>query len=188
MAYYRSNDRFNGRSNDRFNGHQNYRRTNYVHAKIEELKEVRYPGLPARVQSMEAHLVRMIRIVHANADIRRYTALGIVKRLINQKIITEGGNYVEFLWDKFTVCSKGINHDYRYTEIFFLESFVSSFNIIASVASKALDTFCEMEFAKSAGEAIPHEKDGKMDKITTEILNAQLDSDNNLGNPVDVEK
>ena len=81
MAYHNQNRR-NYRN---WRGAGNYRRPNYRKdaapaGENEQKKELRYPGLPPYVQDIEPHIVRMIRVLHANADIRRYTALGIVNR------------------------------------------------------------------------------------------------------------
>ena len=153
---------------------------NFKNEETKEEVQLRYPGLPMFVQNLEPHLVRMIRIVQANADIRRYTSLGIEKRLIDKGIITEGGNYIDFRWDKFTVKSKGINTDYRYTELVFLESFVASFSILANVAGKALENYCKIEFEDNAKNVIPQEKNGEDDEITRQIAARQLENDEGM--------
>ena len=173
--------RFNGHRNYRDNYRRNYRKNDSPANGEEGKKEVRYPGLPPYVQNVDAHIVRMIRILQSNADIRRYTSLGIIKRLISKKVLTEGGNYITFRWDKFTVCNKGINTDYRYTDEVFLRSFVAAFGILDDIASKALENFCKIEFDKSSVDAIPTPKDGKVDPIDTELINNQTEADENLG-------
>jgi predicted transcriptional regulator len=179
---YNQNRRFNG-SRQR-NGYNNrpYRRQTSQKSEegTQEKVQVRYPGLPKFVQELEPHLVRLIRIVHTNADIRRYTALGIVKRLIDKGVITEEGNYIRFRWDKYTVCSKGINTDYRYTEADFLESYVGAFTILANVAGKALDNFCQIEFDKSAKDAIDENCNDEKNEIIAELIEHQLNSDENI--------
>lgn len=172
----------NRRHYDNRRGAANYRRPNFKRNDAPENGDenkpvVRYPGLPRYVQNIEPHIVRMIRVLHANADIRRYTALGIVKRLIAAGKITEEGNYVRFRWDKYTVSSKGINTDYRYTEKVFLESFVGSFGILTSVASKSLDNFCKIEFDNLADKVLD---DKEIDKTSEEIINHQVDADENI--------
>ena len=172
----------NRRHYDNRRGATNYRRPNFKRNDAPENGDenksvVRYPGLPRYVQNIEPHIVRMIRVLHANADIRRYTALGIVNRLIANGTITEEGNYVRFRWDKFTVSSKGINNDYRYTDIVFLESFVGAFGILTSVASKSLDNFCKIEFDKLSGEKIDAKN---VDSVSNEIIKRQVDSDENI--------
>lgn len=178
MAYRNQNRRHY----DNRRGASNYRRPNYRRdaapaGELEQKKEVRYPGLPPYVQNIEPHIVRMIRVLHANADIRRYTALGIVNRLIANGTITEDGNYVRFRWDKFTVSSKGINNDYRYTDIVFLESFVGAFGILTSVASKSLDNFCKIEFDQMSGQKIDAKN---VDTVSNEIIKRQVDADENI--------
>lgn len=178
MAYRNQNrHHYNGRRGAGNYYRPNYRRDVASAGENEQKKEIRYPGLPPYVQSIEPHIVRMIRVLHANADIRRYTALGIVNRLIANGTITEDGNYVRFRWDKFTVSSKGINNDYRYTDIVFLESFVGAFGILTNVASKSLDNFCKIEFDKLSGEKIDAKN---VDSVSNEIIKRQVDSDENI--------
>lgn len=178
MAYYNRNRRYRDNRRGAGNYHRpNYRKDAGSTSENEQKKELRYPGLPPYVQDIEPHIVRMIRVLHANADIRRYTALGIVNRLIAKGVITEDGNYVRFRWDKFTVSSKGINNDYRYTDIVFLESFVGAFGILTTVASKSLDNFCKIEFDQMSGQKIDAEN---VDKVSNEIIKRQVDSDENI--------
>lgn len=178
MAYRNQNRRHYDNRRGAGNYHRpNYRRDAAPVDENEQKKEIRYPGLPPYVQNIEPHIVRMIRVLHANADIRRYTALGIVNRLIANGTITEDGNYVRFRWDKFTVSSKGINNDYRYTDIVFLESFVGAFSILTSVASKSLDNFCKIEFDKLSGEKIDAKN---VDSVSNEIIKRQVDADENI--------
>lgn len=178
MAYRNQNRRHYDNRRGAGNYHRpNYRRDAAPAGENEQKKEIRYPGLPPYVQNIEPHIVRMIRVLHANADIRRYTALGIVKRLIDNGTITEEGNYVRFRWDKFTVSSKGINNDYRYTDIVFLESFVGAFGILTSVASKSLDNFCKIEFDQMSGQKIDAKN---VDSVSNEIIQRQVDADENI--------
>ena len=178
MAYRNQNRRRYDNRRGAGNYHRpNYRRGDAPTGENEQKKEIRYPGLPSYVQNIEPHIVRMIRVLHANADIRRYTALGIVNRLIANGTITEEGNYVRFRWDKFTVSSKGINNDYRYTDIVFLESFVGAFGILTSVASKSLDNFCKIEFDQMSGQKIDAKN---VDTVSNEIIQRQVDADENI--------
>lgn len=182
-------NRFGGYNNNR-RSTTGYRKPNYRRNEVplaegdEQKKTLRYPGLPPFAQNVEPHIVRMIRILHANADIRRYTALAIVKQLIENKVITEEGNYIRFRWDKYTVCSKGINNDYRYTDSVFLKAFVSSFTILSAVASKSLANYIKVEFPNSETDIIT---DKDVDTISKEIINHQLEADENIANFEDQE-
>lgn len=180
MSYGYQRPHYNNRGR---NYGRNYGRRPFVPATKDKEETVKYPGLPPFVQNLDAHLVRLVRIVQGNDDIRRYISLGIINRLIKSKAITEGGNYIRFRWDKFTVCSKGINTDYRYSDPIFLQSFVGSFTILTNVASKALENFVKIEFDKSAKEVIDRsnvDEDGA-DSVDKELIEKQLDADENLG-------
>lgn len=180
MAYYRSQRPTNGRGRANYGARRNDYRAN-VQAPVQtsEKPALRYPGLPMFVQNLDAHLVRLIRIVHANGDIRRYTALGIIKAFKADGTITGESNYVRFRWDKFTICSEGINNDYRYTDTRFLTAFVAAFSILSGVAEKALNNFCKIESDNLASAQI---EQTKVDELTKSIVEHQLDLDENIGN------
>ncbi len=175
MSYGYQRPHYNNRGR---NYGRNYGRRPFVPATKDKEETVKYPGLPPFVQNLDAHLVRLVRIVQGNDDIRRYISLGIINRLIKSKAITEGGNYIRFRWDKFTVCSKGINTDYRYNDPIFLQSFVGSFTILTNVASKALENFVKIEFDQPAEKVIDGSDPDGVDK---ELIEKQLNTDENLG-------
>lgn len=173
MAYGNQNHRrFNNRRNSANYRRPNYRRNDANAPENVEKEPLRYPGLPSFVQKMDAHNVHLIRIIRTNADIRRYTALGIIKRLIDKDVIEKDSkNFVRFRWDKFTVCTDGMNTDYSYTRDEFLEAFAAAFTIIGKIAQKALEDFCLVERNEHSADAID---ETKAEKYTDEITENQL--------------
>ena len=72
------------------------------------------------IKNIPNHITELALIVKNNAQIRRYTAIAIINYLCQKgeisKISAEEqakgkGNYVNFLWDKFTVKSNGLSRD-----------------------------------------------------------------------------
>ena len=57
------------------------------------------------------------------------------------------GNYVNFLWDKFTVKSNGLSRDYRYTEKFFITALIGSFTSFAANSKEVIINFLKEENA-----------------------------------------
>ena len=91
------------------------------------------------IKNIPNHITELALIVKNNAQIRRYTAIAIINYLCQKgeisKISAEEqakgkGNYVNFLWDKFTVKSNGLSRDYRYTEKFFTSFAANSKEVI----------------------------------------------------------
>ena len=108
------------------------------------------------IKSVPKHIVELACIVKNNAQIRRFTAIAIINYLCQkgeiQKISPEeqakgNGNYVSFLWDKFTVKSNGLSRDYRYTEKFFITSLIGSFASFAANSKEIIIDFLAKEEA-----------------------------------------
>lgn len=107
----------------------------------------------AKIQEyVPEHIYNLAAIVKNNVEIRYYTAIAILNHLTQKGIIEKvedkskgGGNYVNFLWDKFVVKSKGLAREYRYTEKFFIDSLVGSFSSFAASAQKTIDKFINEE-------------------------------------------
>lgn len=96
-----------------------------------------------------AHIVKIANMCRSNSDIRRYTSLGILNWMYQKGFIdSPKDGKVNFLWDKFCINIKGLSKEYRYTEEFFLNSFIASFRSLANAAEKNIKIFCKMEFDK----------------------------------------
>lgn len=108
------------------------------------------------IKNIPNHITELALIVKNNAQIRRYTAIAIINYLCQKgeisKISVEEqakgkGNYVNFLWDKFTVKSNGLSRDYRYTEKFFITALIGSFTSFAANSKEVIINFLKEENA-----------------------------------------
>lgn len=108
------------------------------------------------IKNIPNHITELALIVKNNAQIRRYTAIAIINYLYQKgeisKISAEEqakgkGNYVNFLWDKFTVKSNGLSRDYRYTEKFFITALIGSFTSFAANSKEVIINFLKEENA-----------------------------------------
>lgn len=120
----------------------------------EENDEVPTNSKGRTIKNVPKHVVELACIVKNNAQIRRFTAIAIINYLCQkgeiQKITPEeqakgNGNYVNFLWDKFTVKSNGLSRDYRYTEKFFITSLIGSFASFAANSKEIIIDFLAKE-------------------------------------------
>jgi len=91
------------------------------------------------------HIVQMVLIIKNNAEIRRYTALGVLNYLLQKGEIRGGGRFVDFKWDKFVVKCGNLVKEYEYVEVFFINCFVASFSSFSASAQNTIDTFLNIE-------------------------------------------
>ena len=88
-----------------------------------------------QIDEVTTNLVKKIKL---NADIRHFTALSIVAALKAAKLYKEDDKlYVTFAWNKFTVSSAGLNHDYTYNKEWVI-------NCIMEGIHNAMDNFTKV--------------------------------------------
>lgn len=100
------------------------------------------------------HVYNLYCLVANNAEIRRFTALGIINWMKQKNMITGEKNYVRFQVDKFTVISDRLGRDYRYNETFFLNALVAAFSSFSASAQKVIDKFCAEEMDSSINKEV----------------------------------
>lgn len=110
-----------------------------------------------------AHFVEIALIIKNNAEIRRFTALGILNYLLQKGEIKGDNRYVSFKWTKFAVRCNGLTREYSYTEPFFLNCLVASFASFSASAQKTIDTFTRKEMSVGIAKAVDQ---GEVDDIT----------------------
>jgi len=98
------------------------------------------------------HMVEIALIIKNNAEIRRFTALGILNYLLQKGEIKGDKRYVSFKWNKFTVKFDSMVRDYSYAEAFFLNCLVASFGSFGASAQRTIDNFTFKELNKSLSE------------------------------------
>lgn len=91
------------------------------------------------------HLRNLVLLMKNNAEIRRFTALGVIDALKESGDIKGEKNYVDFKFNHFVVSDDGLRRDYRYNEIFFLNALVNSFSRFAASAQVVISNFVEVE-------------------------------------------
>lgn len=113
--------------------------------------------LPPAAGQYPEHMVAIALIIKNNAEIRRFTALGIINYLLQKKEIKGDKRYVSFKWNKFTVKFDNLVRDYSYNETFFINCLVASFSSFAASAQKIINNFTYEEMNKSIGEIVTDE-------------------------------
>lgn len=103
------------------------------------------------------HMVEIALIIKNNAEIRRFTALGILNYLLQKGEIKGEKRYVSFKWNKFSVKCDGLMREYSYNEPFFLNALVASFASFSASAQRTIDTFCRKEMSVGINKAILQE-------------------------------
>ena len=91
------------------------------------------------------HIANLVLIVKNNAEIRRFTALGILNYLLQKGQIKGNNRFVYFKWDKFVVKFGTMSRDYEYSEPFFINALVASFSSFSSSAQRTIDNFTRKE-------------------------------------------
>lgn len=108
-------------------------------------KEHKRIYVPERYAKLSKHILEIVFIIKFNAEIRRFTAKGIINTLFTRDEIKAKRPYVKFLWNKFVVNANGLNREYNYNETFFINSLIASFQCFAETAQETINKFCSEE-------------------------------------------
>lgn len=104
-------------------------------------KPFKKKGIPEVANRYPQHFVEIALIIKNNAEIRRFTALGIINYLLQKEKIKGEKKYVKFLWNKFSINVDGLSREYSYTEPFFLNCLVASFASFSANAQRTINNF-----------------------------------------------
>lgn len=115
-------------------------------------------GIPEVASKFPQHIVELAMIIKNNAEIRRYTALGILNYLSQKGEINGVKKFVSFKYNKFKITVDGLSREYPYTEVFFLNALVAAFSSFSASAQKTIDIFCKNEFKKNISDKINEEE------------------------------
>lgn len=110
-------------------------------------KEHKRTYVPERYAKLPKHILEVVFIIKFNAEIRRFTAKGIINTLFTKDEIKTKRPYIKFLWNKFVINTNGLNHEYNYNEIFFINSLIASFQCFAETAQETINKFCFEELS-----------------------------------------
>ena len=104
------------------------------------------------------HVVQIALLIKNNAEIRRFTALGILNYLLQKGEIKGTARFVSFKWNKFAVKCSGLVREYSYSEPFFLNALVAAFASFSASAQRTIDAFCRKEMSVSISKAVNQEE------------------------------
>lgn len=110
-------------------------------------KEHKRIYVPERYAKLPKHILEIVFIIKFNAEIRRFTAKGIINTLFTRDEIKTKRPYIKFLWNKFVINTNGLNHEYNYNETFFINSLIASFQCFAEIAQESINKFCFEELS-----------------------------------------
>lgn len=139
------------------------------------IKDKKKFGLPPVIEKFPEHVVRIALLIKNNAEIRRFTALGILNYLLQKGEIQGDNRYVSFKWNKFAVKSNGLMREYSYNEPFFLNCLVASFSSFSASAQRTIDTFCKKEMSVSIGKAVDQEEVNNITALNEQYQDAGED-------------
>lgn len=144
-------------------------------------------GIPESARMYPTHIVRIALIIKNNAEIRRFTALGILNYLQQKGEIDADarGKYVGFKWNKFSVKANGLMREYPYTEPFFLTAFVASFTSFSANAQKTINDFCKKEMSVNISKAVDAEEVDEIVAANQKHIDAQPDDSANEADEAD---
>lgn len=110
-------------------------------------KEHKRIYVPERYAKLPKHILEVVFIIKFNAEIRRFTAKGIINTLFTRDEIKTKHPYIKFLWNKFVINTNGLNREYNYNETFFINSLIASFQCFAEIAQETINKFCLEELS-----------------------------------------
>lgn len=101
------------------------------------------------------HVVELAYIVLNNAQIRRFTALGIINTMKQKGLIDKTAKcFVKFNLNKFAIIINGLKTEYLYTNKIFISSLIASFSSFAHYATIIIDEFIKKEVNDNSGEYV----------------------------------
>lgn len=104
------------------------------------------------------HFINIALIIKNNAEIRRFTSIGIINYLFQKGQIKGSKRYVVYKWNKFSVRCDSLIREYYYTEPFFLNCLVAAFSSFSAAAQKTINTFVRKEMSVGFDKAIDMEE------------------------------
>lgn len=136
-------------------------------------------NMDAIIERFGEYTVKIATLMKYNAEIRRFTALGILNYLTQKGVIKAKSKYVTFKWNKFVVRVDGLNKEFSYKEDFFINALVASFASLANYATFIINDFIKYEIEAEANEVLDSKeidnltiKDG-FDKTKEEVADSE---------------
>lgn len=140
-------------------------------------REKNADGLPAVVDNFPKHVVGIALLIKNNAEIRRFTALGILNYLLQKGEIAGDHRYVTFKWNKFAVKANNLMREYSYNEPFFLNALVAAFSSFSASAQRIIDEFCRQEMSVGLNKAIDQDEVNDIAALNEQYQNKETVTD-----------
>lgn len=140
-------------------------------------KEKNADGLPVVTDNFPKHVVAIALLIKNNAEIRRFTALGILNYLLQKGEINGEHRYVSFKWNKFAVKANGLMREFSYNEPFFLNALVAAFSSFSASAQRVIDDFCRKEMSVNITKAVDQEEVENITKLNEQYQNEKVITD-----------
>ena len=115
-------------------------------------------GIPVAAAIYPEHVVHIALLIKNNAEIRRFTSLGILNYLLQKGEIKGEHRFVSFKWNKFAVKCNGLVREFSYNEPFFLNALVAAFTSFSASAQRIIDAFCRKEMSVGITKAVDKEE------------------------------
>lgn len=126
------------------------------------------------IDRIPEHVKNVAFIIRNNAEIRRFTALGIIKHLLETGEIRGNKNYVVFRFNKFSVKSDGLAREYFYTAPFFLNALVASFSLFSASAQQTINEFTSRELRQELEDVVNADD---VNKIIVAVAEGQVENE-----------
>ena len=140
-------------------------------------REKNADGLPAVVDNFPKHVVGIALLIKNNAEIRRFTALGVLNYLLQKGEITGDHRYVTFKWNKFAVKANNLMREYSYNEPFFLNALVAAFSSFSASAQRIIDEFCRQEMSIGLNKAVDQDEVNDIVALNEQYQNKEAVTD-----------
>lgn len=140
-------------------------------------REKNADGLPAVVDNFPKHVIGIALLIKNNAEIRRFTALGILNYLLQKGEIAGDHRYVSFKWNKFAVKANNLMREYSYNEPFFLNALVAAFSSFSASAQRIIDEFCRQEMSVGLNKAIDQDDVNDIVALNEQYQNKEVVTD-----------
>lgn len=142
-------------------------------------------GIPDTAKNYPEHYVNIALLIKNNAEIRRFTALGILNYLLQKGEIRGDHRYVTFKWNKFAVKCNGLMREYSYNEPFFLNALVASFSSFSASAQRTIDAFCHKEMSVGITKAVDQDEVDNIVELNERNANSSVATDDDASADVD---
>lgn len=149
--------------------------TEAVQSKLKTKKK----ELPSVTSNYPEHVVQIALLIKNNAEIRRFTALGILNYLLQKGEIKGDKRYVSFKWNKFAVKCNGLMREFSYNEPFFLNALVAAFSSFSASAQRTIDIFCRKEMSVDIVKAVDKEEVEHIVSLNEEYQGYDVTDDSN---------